>query len=507
MVLSQKAATAAIAGICVAFVAIRLFHLTDSCLWFDEIFTVHAAEHSWNSILSFVALDLIHPPLFYILLKLWIGVGGDSLFWLRLFPVVFAVIAIHPFLSLCNELKLKFWTRMLALFLFAVNGSLIKYAQEVRMYSLLLCLSLFSIWLFARFLNNGKGFLPLFIINVLLVYTHYFGLLVLGAEVAAVLYLQRARWLRMMTMTGVVLVFFLPWVIAVSRAAGEASALGQNIGWMTRPGLKAVIQFVLNLVEPFYYQASSADPMSIFKVSVPMFLILAAAVVWYFSYWKIHAEEDRAAIKFLSLISILPLSGAFAASWLLPYSVWGSRHLIILFAPVSIFLAIALMKIPKPGVRTAALVFILLFGGYAFVIRSAQDRPQYIWCAWNDVARVLSSDAHGQSAKIYVFEDLIAYHLWFALRDTENAAVFRVMGTRVANDDAYFLPRGFDGVRKIDLSEIDGERITIAFRSDDLEGNQSPISNLVARGYEVVATVPFPVGTSTAYLCELKFRE
>ena len=45
----------------------------------------------------------------------------------------------------------------LALLLLAVNGYLIKYAQEVRMYSLLFFLSLCSLWLFFRFFNRGDA--------------------------------------------------------------------------------------------------------------------------------------------------------------------------------------------------------------------------------------------------------------------------------------------------------------------------------------------------------------
>src|SRR5437879_6284282 len=105
MNLSQRARIIITGALCIVFVVLRLCHLTDSCLWFDEIFSIHAAEHSWNSILSFVAQDLIHPPLFYLLLKIWITAGGESLFWLRLFPVIFSVAALIPFVLLCRELK------------------------------------------------------------------------------------------------------------------------------------------------------------------------------------------------------------------------------------------------------------------------------------------------------------------------------------------------------------------------------------------------------------------
>ncbi|MGQ0541468.1 MAG: hypothetical protein ACT4O9_06415, partial [Blastocatellia bacterium] len=161
---SRRLTWIVILALIAAYIALRFWRLTDSCLWFDEIFSIHAAEHSWDSILWFVAQDLIHPPLFYLLLKIWIAIGGESLYWLRSLPVAFAVLALFPFLMLCKELKLKFAVIAVSLGFFAVNGALIKYAQEMRMYSLLLFVSLVSIWLFTRFFNKGKSFVLLVLV-------------------------------------------------------------------------------------------------------------------------------------------------------------------------------------------------------------------------------------------------------------------------------------------------------------------------------------------------------
>src|SRR5215212_7617514 len=191
MKFNEKIWLGIIALIFLIYVLLRLWRLTDSCLWFDEIFSVHAAEQDWGNIFQFVAQDLIHPPLFYVLLKIWIAVGGESLFWLRLFPVFFSILAVFPFIRLCRELGLSLSTVALALTFFAVNGSLIKYAQEVRMYSLFSFLALVSLWLFVRFFYSGKGFLPLLIVNILLVYTHYFGWFVIFSEFVAVVVLRR----------------------------------------------------------------------------------------------------------------------------------------------------------------------------------------------------------------------------------------------------------------------------------------------------------------------------
>src|SRR6185312_14995709 len=118
---------------------------------------VHAAHHGWAELLRFAAADIIHPPLFYMLLKIWIALGGESLLWLRLLPALFSIAAILPFLLLCRELNLKQAERDLALLLLAVNGYLIKYAQELRMYSLLMFLSVGSLWIFVKFFKAEQG--------------------------------------------------------------------------------------------------------------------------------------------------------------------------------------------------------------------------------------------------------------------------------------------------------------------------------------------------------------
>ena len=468
-----------------AYIAVRFWHLTDSCLWFDEIFSVHAAEHSWDTILSFVALDLIHPPLFYVLLKLWIAAGGESLFWLRLFPVMFAVVSLVPFILFLRELKQNRWVEILALFLLAVNGSLIKYAQEVRMYSFLMCLALFSMWLFTQYFVKGKSFLPLVVVNLLLVYTHYFGWFVILAEIAAVLIFQRIKLRRILIMFAIEFVSFIPWIFAVWNAAHSGSELGQNIGWMTRPCPRDAITFILNLVEPFYYQASNSDPVSIFKVSLPILLIAVIAICFYFANWKKQSDWDRQNIKLVVLFVVLPLIFAFVLSWLLPYSIWGTRHLIIVLAQFSIFLAISLCKISNATVRTATLTLIILFSGYTFVLESFSTRLQYSWCAWEPLAVEVFAK---NDANIYTFEDLIAYHVWFDGRNQRtNNQVFKTTGIDgIAEDKAYFLPRGFNDVGTINFDEIGDTKLWIAYRSKTIEPNEPPLRNFIVKGYHVI---------------------
>ncbi len=490
---------AAILLLIAAYVGLRLWRLTETCLWFDEIFSVHAAEHSWNSILNFVALDLIHPPLFYVLLKFWISVGGESLLWLRMLPVVFSIFAIFPFIALCRELKLNFWTQALALFLLAVNGSLIKYAQEVRMYSLLMCLSLFSMWLFVRYFYRGKNFTALVVVNILLVYTHYFGWLVIVSEIVAVLLLNRARLRQVLSMSAIACVAFLPWLFAVISAAQSGPRLAQNIGWMERPGLREITVFVFDLTELFYHQSSSGDPESLYPYSVLILLIMVAAAMFFFWRFRNQPEEVRSAAVPLLIFGVVPILVAFAASWLFPYSVWGIRHLIIMIAPVMILISMSLARL-KPIIFVVAMVFIILiaFVPSVFLYLRVQSN---VWCGWDRQTAKLE-----QTTDIYAAEELIAYHIWFARRGT-GQKVFMVHGLDgVREDPAYFLPRGFDEVKTVDVAEIDAERIAVAFRGGNADEGQPPLRAFSEKGYQAVSISQGVAGPETTNVVVLERR-
>lgn len=498
--LFQILATAMLAAL---YVAVRLKNLTASCLWFDEIFSVHAAEHTWNTILSFVAKDLIHPPLFYILLKLWIAVGGESLVWLRLLPLLFAVAAVVPFLLLCRELRANAWTRMIAFLLFAINGPLIKYAQEVRMYSLLLCLSLFSMWLFVKYFHKGKSLPALIIINILLVYSHYFGWFVVLSEVAAIVIFQRIKIRAILIMFGVSVLAFAPWAAAVLIEANEGSQLGQNIGWMVRPGIAQLLQLAFGMFEPFYFPASSAEPITILTISVPILLTLAAGLVVGIVNDRQIEREKFETKRLLAIFVALPVLAAFALSWLLPYSIWGTRHLIIIFVPAALFVTSLIGRISYATLKTVIVVVLCAISGYAFYLQMQRATPNYIWCAWEPMAAQI--DGTGD-AKVYVFEDLIAYHFWFAFHESGRPAkVVKVRNVEgVAEDAAYFLPRGFNDVGIVELGDVSDDSLWIAYRGEQIDEAANPLQAFTSRGYHIADKKMIATDSGNAILIKLE---
>lgn len=555
---------------CGLYVVARVWGLDAACLWFDEIFGLHAAAwHGWGGMWRFVALDLIHPPLFYAVLKAWAGAfGAGSVWWLRMLPVVASSLAIFPVVMLARELRLGARTLGLALLLAAVSGTLVKYAQELRMYSLLLLFAACSLWLFARYCNSAvdrrRDAVVLFVANLLLVYTHYFGWLVVALEVVYVAMFARGK-LKVLAASFVALAAcFAPWAWAVWRAASVAGGAGggfeQNLGWAARPTVRELFEPYLALHEPFRARQQSNEPAVLgidITLAVLIFAPTLAALCWRALARRTNANDatntlradmndapdtnvERSSVVFLIFFAFAPAVVAFALAQVLPQSVWGARHLIVV-APAYLLLAAHALESLRP--RWLSLTLKLVLGGWlalAAVVAIARRAPAPVWCAWeplavqvardetagagiragdatravdstDDAARAANSmrDAGG-AIKIYAFEDLVAYQLWYALRARGEKSV-RVAVARgvpgVFDDRAFFLPRGFDEVSVGTLDEsMREERFWVALRGAAWDEESSVLKILRARGYETARRFEFAADGQKAFVVLMRKR-
>ena len=499
------------------FIAARIWQLTSSCLWFDEIFGVHAARYDWKQMFRFVAADLIHPPLFYALLKIWIAIGGESLLWLRLLPALLSVAAIVPILLLCGALKLDWWQTNVALGLLAVNGFLIKYAQEIRMYSLLFLLACTSLWLFVRFTDQAsrvRRFLPaLLLVNLLLVYSHYSGWLVVLVELFLMVIWRRERLGKFLLTILALSLSYLPWLYLITISKEPGRGIAQNIGWVTRPGFRDVFQFFSMLNTPFFFRQSSANPftdiwgivLSVIVFGVPLAILI----------WRVIKGRGIAAREFRILLGfvILPIALVFVLSWVLPHSVWGTRHLIVTAVPYAILAALALTGLRISWLRTTCLAllgFWVLLNG---VVTLWKPPPNFTWCTWEPLARqVVSAETNdSQPIDVYAFEDLVAYHLWFAFVNAKregHPGQFKVHVVKgvpgLQEDPAYFLPRRFYEIETQDGATLRGDSIWVAFRDSQWNPTRPPLNLIGAQGFETGRVFELRAQGQQSFLVELR---
>ncbi|MBN1999192.1 glycosyltransferase family 39 protein [candidate division KSB1 bacterium] len=132
---------------------LRLYRIDQQCLWSDECASLGGARlASTISVLSHSSR--FHPPLYYLLLHFWSDLGLNE-FTLRFPSAVFCAFLIPVLFMLGRELA-DTKVGLVAAFLGIFNPFLVWYAQEVRMYALLLLLSGLNILFFLYILNKKK---------------------------------------------------------------------------------------------------------------------------------------------------------------------------------------------------------------------------------------------------------------------------------------------------------------------------------------------------------------
>ena len=341
--------------ILLVFSVLRLCHISDYGLWLDEVFSLQAASGSWNHLFEVVINDIVHPPLFYILLKIWVLVGGDSLLWLKILPLAFSILSIIPFYFIARRLNLKPAEFLTAFMFISFNDYLIYYAQELRMYSMLQFLSLVSIWIFIKFISEEsetKNLYVLFIINFLLIYTQYFGVFVVLTQFFYICVWHRRLLIRYSLCCLALIVSFFPWVYFVYLKSVEKHGLGNNLGWIDKPQISSIYLFLAEL--------HGTLPIRTFT-SLGFIFLAFPLLIWLWQIIKYKNSESFILFRFLFLFSFVPILIAFPASHILTVSVFNYRYLIITAVPYLLLTAVAINRINPVWMRNIGLVVAILW--------------------------------------------------------------------------------------------------------------------------------------------------
>src|SRR4051794_37321550 len=82
---------------------LRVHHLTDRTLWYDEASSWQTAKMPLSELLESVRLN-VHMPLYYVCLKGWLALFGESPAALRGYSVAFGLLTVAGMDRLGREL-------------------------------------------------------------------------------------------------------------------------------------------------------------------------------------------------------------------------------------------------------------------------------------------------------------------------------------------------------------------------------------------------------------------
>jgi hypothetical protein len=217
--------------------AIRFNRIDKLELTNDESFTCRLIGFSLSDLLDSAAAD-VHPPIFYLLLRFWVTLAGDSIVIIRGFSVFWGLLSIVMAYCVCCEAMLLNGPKninpspfcgpaLLTAFLLAIHMVQVRASQDARMYSLGIFLCEMSSWFLLRALRSNRfkeGWWTAYGLSIAaFIYCHYYAFFSVFAQVwFFVGYMLAIGWRKgwhncfaqvanFMFSGMVALVLFLPW--------------------------------------------------------------------------------------------------------------------------------------------------------------------------------------------------------------------------------------------------------------------------------------------------------
>jgi mannosyltransferase len=331
-------------AIVLGLLAVSLYLRTDSLgesLWMDEGLSIGISSQQLLDIPGVLRVDG-SPPFYYMLLSAWMDVFGNGPAETQGLSVAIALLSIPGGLWAGWSL---FGRRagLICAALCAVNPFLTAYAQETRMYSLMLVLSLLATAAFLHVFAYGRrGYLPLFfVLLALMLYTHNWGLFLAAGLVCALVpcwYVSENRhsfWRDALIGFGGAGLLYLPWLPTLLHQIQHTGA-----PWLNPPNFGAPVQITRSLL-------GGGTPT--------VALVLAggsgiAAVIQ-----RRVDDKERTALLAGAVVVLATLAVAWLFSQVSP--AWTTRYLGVLLGPMLLLGALGLARAGALGL--VALVIIL----------------------------------------------------------------------------------------------------------------------------------------------------
>jgi mannosyltransferase len=364
----------------------RFLGLDARSLWFDEAFSLTMAKMPLLSMVRWIPGNDTHPPLYYALLGGWVHLFGSSEAAVRSLSALIGFLMVPLLYAFAREM-VEPHLAFVASALLAGSAFATVAAQEARMYALLGLLALAS-WHSLRLgLRRERAWAwALYVVSsALMLYTHYFGFLVLGSQVLYVLPLARHDRRALVTAAlamAASLALFLPWVpgfLAQATSGRPYPTFRDPVHLRGIEDLLALFAFGGQLLDTGGYFYGGAAPLWKESLLLLPFAALVAAGAY-------AMRGERAWCLFCYLI--VPVAAALAFSVRLNF--FYPRYFSFLEPPFALLLAsgigaaatrFARGTAPRPGRRLAAVaaLVIVVLAANAPVVTGYESHKEYDW--------------------------------------------------------------------------------------------------------------------------------
>jgi mannosyltransferase len=363
-------------GIMILAALLRLLHLGTESFWMDEIASVAIAHLNWGTFWKAVSHVEANMVLYYSLLHFWVKLGESEV-------IVRSLSALAGWLTVPVIYVLggrMFGTRvaLISALLLAANAFHIKFSQEARAYTLVVLLTTVSSLFFIKAIerNSRTDWAGYVVTGTLAVYSHFFAVLVVGAQLPSLILLppRDVPWKRLLVSISVMILLLVPLAIFVfTRDQGQLGAVPK-----LRPSE------VYGLFDSF---AGGGKLLVLAYFAPCLIAFLHALQAW--SRCKMSRETWRYGF-FLSWL-LVPILIGLAVSVFKPVLV--ARYFIICLPALVMLAAVGTSSINSGWIRASTLVVLLVLSGHAVLFYYSHPEKED-WRAATDyvVSHTLQKD-------------------------------------------------------------------------------------------------------------------
>lgn len=333
-------------------VFLRIYALGGESIWLDEVSSIVQAKQNLSEVIR-TSIDIHNsPPLYFIILHYQMLLFGSSEIAVRFPSAIFGIISII-FIYKIGYLLFNRKIGLISSFFLAISTFALFYSQDARPYSLFLLMTLLSFYFFIQILkiNSKRYYLGYSLANMLLLYSHLFGLFVIISQIIYFAIFWKKYRQQRLKFAGVQVASVLasiPLVILLVPRLYETTEGGGSIGWISEPSFTSIVRT---------FQDFSGD-----GITLVIFLILCS--IGLFSLIK---REGRRILRFDSsaeLVLLLmwlsfPIIIAFVLSMILT-PMYVNRYLISALPAFLILAAKGTGSFPDIKVTYILLVIITL---------------------------------------------------------------------------------------------------------------------------------------------------
>lgn len=333
-------------------------------IWVDEASTLYNTEQGFIHTFQNVFHTEKQAPLYFLLLSLWRDIDG-SFFFARLFSIICSCLAIKFFYDLAQNYFNAKQAILISAF-FAFHPYLIWASLEIRLYSMVILLSVLLLKFFSEGYLNRKNTESqrkeqiIFIIwAVISIYTNYYLGFFLAGGFISLLILQRWKEAKVYCLQMfIVSLAILPLMWAIKIQLAENTEGHQQISGFIA-GLKVLWGHFLSFVVPTeLFTPEYQTTISFFRVWVARLGILAIILLLIKN--KLRDLDEK--VLFFGAFSAAIFAFLFFAFSILGGEYISVRHAAVLFVPLILLVAgVFANLLPSKVWIGLAIMFALLF--------------------------------------------------------------------------------------------------------------------------------------------------